>query len=90
MQVYYGLLVRLVLLQNHVFLDNPAMIMPIIMFTKYPSMDVVTEDLKQDGLEKFIAIQKPFPFNEGSLRNCGLLAQAKRIFKLQKRAMRYR
>jgi hypothetical protein len=33
--------------------------------------------LKQDSPEKLTVIPKPFPFNEGSLRKCGLLAQMK-------------
>ena len=61
-----------------------------IMFTKYLSMDVVAEALKQDSLEKLTVIPKPFPFNEGSLRKRGLLAQVKRISKLQEPAMRFR
>jgi hypothetical protein len=81
--------VRLVLLQNYVFLDNPAMIMPIIMFTKYLSMDVVTEDLKQDRLKKLTAIPKLFSFNEDPLGKCGLLARVKRISKLQEPAIRF-
>ena len=89
-QAYYGLLAGLVLPQNYVFMDNPAMIMRTIMFTKYLSMDVVAEALKQDSLEKLTVIPKPFPFNEGSLRKCGLLAQVKRISKLQEPAMRFR
>jgi len=89
-QVYYGLLAGLVLLQNYVFMDNPTMITRIVMFTKYLSMDVVAEALKQDSLEKLTVIPKPFSFNEGSLRKCGLLAQVKRISKLQKPAVRFR
>jgi len=46
--------------------------------------------LKQDSLEKLTVIPKPFPFNEGSLRKCGLLAEVKRISKLQEPAMRFR
>ena len=45
--------------------------------------------LKQDSLDKLTVIPKPFPFNEGSLRKCGLLAQVKRISKLQEPAMRF-
>jgi len=89
-QAQYGLLAGLVLLQNYIFMDNPAMIKWTIMFTKYLSMDVVAEALKQDSLEKLTVIPKPFPFNEGSLRKCGLLAQVKRISKLQEPAMRFR
>ena len=69
---------------------NPAMIMRTIMFTKYLSLDVVAEALKQDSLERLTVIPKPFPFNEGSLRTCGLLAHVKRISKLQEPAMRFR
>jgi hypothetical protein len=46
--------------------------------------------LKQDSLEKLTVIPKPFPFNEGFLRKCGLLAQVKRISKLLEPAMRFR
>ena len=46
--------------------------------------------LKQDNLEKLTAIPKPLPFNEGSLRKCGLLVNVKRISKLQEPAMRFR
>jgi hypothetical protein len=56
-QAYYGLLVRLVLLQNYVFMDNPAMIMRIIMFTKYLSMDVVAEALKRIVLKNLQQFQ---------------------------------
>jgi hypothetical protein len=43
--------------------------------------------LKQESPEKLTVIPKPFPFNEGSLRKCGLLAHVKRISKLQEPAM---
>lgn len=69
---------------------NPAMIMRTIMFTKYLSMNVVTEALKQDSLEKLTVIPKPFPFSEGSLRKCSLLVHVIRISKLQEPAMRFR
>jgi len=65
-------------------------IMRTIMFTKYLSMNVVVEALKQDSLDKLAVIPRPFTFNEGSFRKCGLLAQVKRISKLQKPAMRSR
>jgi hypothetical protein len=68
-QADYGPLAGLVLLQNYVFMDNPTMIMRTIMFTKYLSMDVVAEALKQDSLEKLTVIPRPIPFNEGSLRS---------------------
>jgi len=44
---------------------------------------------KQDSLEKLTVIPKPFPYNEGSLRKCGLLAHVKRISKLQEPVMRF-
>jgi hypothetical protein len=46
--------------------------------------------LKQDNLEKLTVILTPLPFNEGSLRKCGLLAHVKRISKSQEPAMRFR
>jgi len=45
--------------------------------------------LEQESLEKLTVIPMPFPFNEGFLRKCGLLAHVKRISKLQERAMRF-
>jgi len=87
-QAKYGLLAGLVLLQNYIFMDSPAMIKWTIMFTKYLSMGVVAEAPKQDSLEKLTVIPKPLPFNEGSLGKCGLLAQVKRIAKLQEQVMR--
>jgi hypothetical protein len=45
--------------------------------------------LKQDSFEKLTVIIKPFPFNEGSLRNRGLLARVKWISKLQEPAMKF-
>ena len=87
-QAQYGLLAALVLLQNYIFMDNPAMMKWTIMFTKYLSMGGVAEAPKQDSLEKLTVIPKPFPFNEGSLGKCGLLAQVKRIAKLQEQVMR--